>query len=161
MPRLIVIAHNIRSTHNVGAIFRTSDGFGVEKVILSGYSPYPETEKDVRLPHIREKLSNQIHKSALGAELVVPFEHYDEPPLAHLRDEGWRIVALEQAEHSTPLPAYTPHEKTVLILGEEVAGIHPDLLAACDDIIEIPMKGAKESFNVSVAAGIALYQLAL
>ena len=73
MPELIVIAHNIRSTHNVGAIFRTSEGFGVTKIILSGYSPYPTLDHDSRLPHISRKLTDQIHKTALGAEVIVPF----------------------------------------------------------------------------------------
>ena len=73
MPEIVVIAHNIRSTHNVGAIFRTSEGFGVSKIILSGYTPYPALANDPRLPHIARKLTSQIHKTALGAEEIVPF----------------------------------------------------------------------------------------
>ncbi len=73
MPEIIVIAHNIRSTHNVGAIFRTAEGFGIAKIILSGYTPYPTLPSDTRLPHISSKLTGQIHKTALGAEEFVTF----------------------------------------------------------------------------------------
>lgn len=161
MPEIIVVAHNIRSTHNVGAIFRTAEGFGIKKIILSGYSPYPKLEKDSRLPHIAAKLHAQIHKTALGAEEIVPFEYQEAPNLTGLKESGYRIVGLEQAENSISLPDYQKSEKIVLILGEEVHGIPPEILAHCEDILEIPMKGQKESFNVSVAAGIALYQLSL
>jgi len=159
MPDIIVIAHNIRSTHNVGAIFRTAEGFGISKIILSGYTPYPRLAKDSRLPHIAEKLTKQISKTALGAESIVPFEYIEQPPLTELKAAGYRIVALEQAPNSIPMAEYSPSEKTVLLLGEEVEGITAELLAECEDIIEIPMVGKKESFNVSVATGIALYQL--
>lgn len=159
MPELIVVAHNIRSTHNVGAIFRTAEGFGVKKIILSGYSPYPKTPDDHRLPHISAKLTAQIHKTALGAETIVPFEYQEYPDFAQLSNNGFRIVGLEQDARSVPLNAYHPPEKIVLVLGEEVEGISAELLNKCEDIIEIPMVGAKESFNVSVAAGIALYEL--
>lgn len=161
MPEIIVIAHNIRSAHNVGAIFRTSEGFGVATIILSGYTPYPRITNDPRLPHIADKLTDQIHKTALGAEVMVPFEHAEQPPLTDLKNQGYRIVALEQSERSILLPDYTPPQKIALLLGEEVHGITPELLALCDDTIEIPMKGQKESFNVSVAAGIALYALSI
>jgi len=159
MPDIIVIAHNIRSTHNVGAIFRTAEGFGISKIILSGYTPYPRLQKDSRLPHISEKLTKQISKTALGAEAIVPFEYLEQPPLNELKAAGYRIVALEQAENSIPMACYSPPRKVVLLLGEEVEGVTAELLAECDDIIEIPMVGKKESFNVSVATGIALYAL--
>lgn len=161
MPEIIVIAHNIRSTHNIGAIFRTSEGFGVKKIILSGYTPYPQLRNDPRLPHIAEKLTLQIHKTALGAETMVPFEYQEAPEIKMLRDEGYTIVGLEQDTSSIPLPSYLPPNKIALLLGEEVAGINSSLRARCDDLVEIPMKGKKESFNVSVAAGIALYALTL
>jgi len=159
MPTVIVIAHNIRSAHNVGAIFRTCDGFGVSQLILSGYTPYPTVPDDQRLPHIRDKLTAQIHKTALGAETTVPFRYCETPPLAELARDGFSIVALEQSARSVQLPAFAPPERTVLLLGEEVAGITDELLDQCDTIIEIPMYGTKESFNVSVATGIALYQI--
>lgn len=159
MPEIIVIAHNIRSTHNVGAIFRTAEGFGVQKIILSGYTPYPKLDADTRLPHIAEKLTSQIHKTALGAEAIVPFEHQEEPNLTALKEAGYRIVALEQAPNSHDLRSYSIPEKVALILGEEVHGVPAELLQQAEDTIEIPMKGTKESFNVSVATGIALYVL--
>lgn len=158
MPKITLILHNIRSAHNVGSIFRSAEGFGVEKIILSGYTPYPAHSNDKRLPHLAEKITKQIHKTALGAETIVPFEQFDDI-------EEWRasnrlpLVALEQAAHSTRLQDFRPPEAFALILGEEVHGITSELLAHCDAVIEIPMKGAKESFNVSVATGIALYGL--
>ena len=159
MSEIIVIVHNIRSTHNVGSIFRTSEGFGVSKIILSGYTPYPKTDHDTRLPHIAEKLTGQIHKTALGAETMVPFEYQETPDFDQLRQDGYTIVGLEQDEHAVRLPDYQPPAKIVLLLGEEVEGLTSDLRSVCDDLIEIPMSGQKESFNVSVAAGIALYHL--
>lgn len=161
MPEIIIIAHNIRSTFNVGAIFRTADGFGVRKIILSGYTPYPTQPHDVRLPHIAEKITKQIHKTALGAETTVPFTYSETPPLNELKVAGYTIVGLEQDARSVMLPHYHTPAKTALLLGEEVYGIPDELRTHCDDIIEIPMVGTKESFNVSVATGIALYQLAL
>ena len=159
MPEIIVIAHNIRSTHNIGAIFRTGEGLGVSKIILSGYSPYPSLPQDNRLPHIHRKLTDQIHKTALGAETIVPFEYHETLDLETLRTAGYRVVGLEQDARSIMLPEYSAPSKVALLLGEEVEGITPDLRNACDDLIEIPMVGQKESFNVSVAAGIALYGL--
>ncbi len=159
MPQIVVIAHNIRSTHNVGSLFRTAEGFGVHKIIFSGYTPYPSIKNDSRLPHIHEKLTAQIHKTALGAELLVPFEYQVDPPIEQLRGEGYRIVALEQDATSKKMQHYQPPRSVALLIGEEVHGIEPALLSQCDDIIEIDMVGTKESFNVSVAAGIALYAL--
>jgi 23S rRNA (guanosine2251-2'-O)-methyltransferase len=161
MPEIIVVAHNIRSTHNVGAIFRTSEGFGVSKIIISGYTPYPSLPHDTRLPHIHQKLTAQIHKTALGAEDIVPFEYQETPDLETLRTAGYRIVGLEQDKRSIVLSEYAASSKLVLLLGEEVEGITSDLRSLCDDLIEIPMVGKKESFNVSVATGIALYGLTL
>lgn len=159
MPEILIIAHNIRSTHNVGAIFRTAEGFGVQKIILSGYTPYPKIDKDPRLPHIAEKLTSQIHKTALDAEGIVPFEYTEQIDLSAFKKAGYRLVGLEQSDRSVMLPDYIPPQKIALLLGEEVEGISADLLQQCDDVIEIPMHGKKESYNVSVAAGIALYAL--
>jgi len=159
MPEIIVIAHNIRSTHNIGSIFRSCEGFGVAKIIISGCSPYPKLPNDSRLPHIYEKLTNQIHKSALGAETMVNFEYIDTPDLGFLKSKGYRIIGLEQDSRSINLADYKVPQKIALLLGEEVHGITDDLLNQCDDIIEIPMVGRKESFNVSVATGIALYSI--
>lgn len=161
-PReLVIIAHNIRSTHNVGAIFRTAEGCGVRHLFLSGYTPYPSLESDTRLPHIHQKLTRQIHKTALGTELTLPFTYHSDvySLIQTLRHDGYRIVGLEQDARSHLLPAYRPPERIALLLGEEVEGIAHDLRALCDDLVEIPMVGQKESFNVSVATGIALYAL--
>lgn len=159
MREIIVITHNIRSTHNIGSIFRTAEGFGVSKIILSGYTPYPTLEHDTRLPHISAKLTEQIHKTALGAEAIVPFEFQEKPDLARLRTAGYRIIGLEQDARSIMLNNYDAPEKIALLLGEEVHGITDELRNQCDDLLEIPMYGQKESFNVSVATGIALYAL--
>lgn len=161
MRDIIVIAHNIRSTHNVGAILRTCDGFGISKLIYSGYTPYPTQTNDSRLPHIAEKLTRDIHKTALGAELTVAQEVASNlnHTLKTLKEQEYRVIGLEQTSGSIPLNGYEPHPKTVLILGEERFGLTPELISGCDDIIEIPMRGSKESFNVSVATGIALYHL--
>lgn len=156
MPKITLVLDNIRSTHNVGAIFRTAEGFGVEKIILSGYTPYPQTENDSRLPHISEKLTQQIHKTALGAENLVPFEYVDDI-FDWLESYNSPIIGLEQAENSILLNDFEAPKEFALILGEEVHGIRPEILKHCDEIIEIPMRGQKESFNVSVACGIALY----
>lgn len=161
VPEIIVIAHNIRSTHNIGSIFRTAEGFGVSKIILSGYSPYPVTKNDTRLPHIANKLTAQIHKTALGAETMVPFEYQEIPDLDTLHLAGFTVLGLEQDARSSVLSDYNAPDKIALLLGEEVHGIEKDLLDKCDDIIEIPMRGQKESFNVSVATGIALYALSI
>ncbi len=159
MSQLVIIAHNIRSAHNVGSIFRTAEGFGVEKIIISGYTSYPMMNPDPRLPHIARKIDDQIHKTALDAERFVPFELHDLPPFDTLRAAGYRIVALEQDAGSITLSDYQTPDKVALLIGEEVHGIAPALIKQCDDIVEIPMVGKKESFNVSVATGIALYQL--
>ena len=161
MPEIIVIAHNIRSTHNVGSIFRTAEGFGVSKIILSGYSPYPKLPNDIRLPHLAEKLTAQIHKTALGAETMVPFEHNEFPDFESLKQQGFNIIGLEQDKKSVKLNKFAPPKKIALLLGEEVFGITSDLRNQCNSLIEIPMIGKKESFNVSVATGIALYALTI
>jgi 23S rRNA (guanosine2251-2'-O)-methyltransferase len=161
MTDIVVVAHNIRSAHNVGSIFRTADGFGVSKLILSGYTPYPRCQDDPRLPHVSEKLTSQIHKSALGAELLVTFDYQAQPDLASLRQDGYVIAGLEQDERSIELREYHSPEKIALLLGEEVHGLTDELKWECDVLLEIPMHGKKESFNVSVAAGIALYALSV
>jgi len=159
--QLIVIAHNIRSIYNVGTIFRTADAFGVKAIHLTGYTPYPAIEHDSRPPHVRQAMARQLHKTALGAETSVPFTYHEHPVelVRQYRQHGFRIAALEQDERSVPLAEYMCPERLVLLLGEERHGITPDILTLCDDVLEIPMLGMKESLNVSVATGIALYAL--
>lgn len=166
MPRHItLLIHNIRSTHNVGAIFRTAEGFGVKRIIITGYTPYPTLANDTRLPHEREKITAQIHKTALGAEMMVPFEYYEslDTWLRGNQDsvKPMPVYALEQAPDSTNLRDFVPPERFALLLGEEVHGIESHYLSYCSEILEIPMSGQKESFNVSVATGIALYALTI
>jgi 23S rRNA (guanosine2251-2'-O)-methyltransferase len=159
--QLIVIAHNIRSTHNVGAILRSCDGFGVSTFWATGYTPYPTVPGDTRLPHLRGKQTRQIAKTALGAETTVSIGQSGDITslLNHYNSHGFTIAALEQGDNSVNLTNYEPPEKLVLLLGEEVHGVAPELLERCDVLLEIPMRGRKESFNVSVATGIALYAL--
>jgi tRNA G18 (ribose-2'-O)-methylase SpoU len=163
MIRITLLLHNIRSTHNVGSIFRTGEGFGVEKIICSGYTPYPTIDDDPRLPHVAAKLESQIHKTALGAEHMVPFTHYDSLEewlsLNERQASPLPIYALEQAASAVNIHDVSPRDDFALLIGEEVKGITPKYLERCEQIFEIPMSGRKESFNVSVAAGIALYAL--
>ena len=155
---------NIRSCYNVGAILRTAEGLGVERVILSGYTP--RVHDASLLPHLREKLDKEIHKTALGAEDMLTIDSSDEikSELLWLKNEGWQIVGLENNLESDRLVSLNDNalkerigDKVVLILGEEVHGIDYSLYEIIDLFVEIPMKGNKESFNVSVAAGIAMY----
>ena len=167
MP-ITLVAHDIRSTHNVGAFFRTCDGLGVGNIIFSGYTPYPKFEGDTRLPHFADKITRQIHKTALGAESTIPFEVYEklDDVLTELRKKNTVLIALEQFPGS-----YTPSEcakiiaqkharqPVALILGNEIHGVADAILKQVDLIMEIPMLGTKESLNVSVATAIALYEL--
>lgn len=159
---LIIIAHNLRSTHNVGSLLRTAEGLGVT-VILSGYTPYPVVGNDGRLPHIAQKLNRQISKTALGAETQPIWSHEIDidRTLDRLQLEGYTIGALEQTANSVSLPTYHPPEKLAIILGREVEGVEPDLLQECAVTIEIPMFGQKESYNVVQAAAMAMYHCRL
>jgi tRNA G18 (ribose-2'-O)-methylase SpoU len=159
MRDIIVIAHNLRSTHNVGSLLRTAEGLGVQKVIMSGYTPHPMHEHDRRLPHEAGKIAAQIKKTALGAENQIKWEYHAEllPVLAKLKKDGYIIAAVEQAEDSHLLHKYHPPHKIVLVLGREVEGLEPEILSACDVALEIPMFGKKESFNVVQAAAMTLF----
>lgn len=161
MRKIILIAHNLRSAHNVGSLLRTADGLGVERVYLTGYTPYPEAQDDARLPHIAQKVDKQIAKTALGAEKTARWQHHDDiiEVLDRLKSQKFDIIALEQAQDSIKLPVYNPPDRSAIIVGREVEGIEPDVLELCDDIVEIPMSGQKESFNVAVAAAVALYHM--
>ena len=159
-----MVLHNIRSTYNVGAILRTAEGFGLKRVVLSGYTPRVH---DINLlPHLREKLDLEIHKTALGAEDMLEIYASDDilSLLKKYHDDGWQIVGLENNITDVPLYKLGSPElkralfsKVILVLGEEVNGIDYSLYDIIDLFVEIPMKGKKESFNVSVAAGIAMY----
>lgn len=163
MTQVILIAHNLRSTHNIGSLLRTADGLGVQEVILSGYSPYPLlANNDPRLPHLANKLTKQISKTALGAENYIAWHHSlnIEKEVYYLKTkENYTIIALEQSKNSVKLPNYHPPKKLALIVGREEAGLENEILSLCDLIIEIPMLGQKESFNVVQAAAMALYHV--
>lgn len=163
MRKLILVAHNIRSTHNIGSLLRTADGFGVGEVILSGYSPYPEEKNDSRLPHIYRRLTKQINKTALGAETTVKWRHISDLAnyLQKLKKQGYTVCALEQAKGSVNLADYMPGDKIALVAGSETSGLDSAVLDLADTCLEIPMAGQKESFNVAVAVAIALYALSL
>lgn len=165
-PEIVVVLHNIRSVYNVGAILRTLDGLGVGPAVFSGYTP--RFHDMAALPHLREKLDRQIQKSALGAEesveqlVVADLKNW----LRERRAEGWKIIGLEnnlapeeQARRQILGERVETAERIVLVLGEEVQGIPRELRGLMDEFLEIPMQGRKESFNVSVAAGIALWAL--
>ena len=160
MRQIILIAHNLRSTHNVGSLLRTAEGLGVQQVLLTGYTPYPSSDQDERLPHIARKIDAQIAKTALGAEKLIDWKHEIDIAvvISTLKKRGFVIVALEQGEHAIPLPSFDPPEKLVIIVGREVEGVETEILSACDQVVEIPMLGKKESFNVVQAAAMMLYQ---
>lgn len=145
--QLVVIAHNIRSLHNVGAIFRTSEGAGVDKIYLTGYTGIPPRK--------------EISKVALGSEERVPWEQSKNIStlITKLKAEGYSIVSLEQDPRSIDYRAFKPKPQTALIIGNEVRGVSKQLRDRSDSIIELPMHGNRKSLNVSVAFGIAIYEL--
>lgn len=144
---VIVIAHNIRSAFNVGSIFRTSDAAGIRKIILGGYCPRP--------PHPK------LLKVSLGAEKTIPYEECGQiwRKVVELKKQGYQIIALEKTKQATNIFSFKPKFPLVLILGNEKRGLSPKILKYCDKVVFIPMSGYKESLNVSVAYGIAIYQL--
>lgn len=161
MNSIILILDNIRSTHNVGSILRTADGFGVSAVYMCGYTPYPATTDDPRLPHERDKITRAIHKTALGAEASVPIKIFSTTNQAIVvaKRQSYQIACLEQSTNSTPLAGFAVPKKLAIVLGNELTGVASDTLKISDFTLEIPMVGTKESFNVSIAAAICLYEL--
>jgi len=160
MRDIILIAHNLRSCHNIGSLLRTAEGLGVSKVYLTGYTPYPAGgPNEQRLPHEALKLDKQIHKTALDAEHQVAWENLDDvfALFTRLQAGGYQIYAVEQAGNSVALPDFEPPDKLALLMGREVDGVESEVLAVCDGALEIPMFGRKESFNVVQAAAMALY----
>lgn len=150
---IILILPDIRSVHNVGSIFRTADAFGVSKIIISGYTPSPIDRFG------RER--SDVAKSALGAQNTVKWEYVDNI-IEYIEDrkvDGYNICSLEQSPDSVRLSEYTKKGKVVLVVGNEITGVDKEILDISDQILEIPMLGQKESMNVSVSTGIALYQL--
>lgn len=145
---VIVVLDNIRSMHNVGSVFRTADAFLMEAIFLCGYTPKP--------PH------RDIHKTALGATETVDWMYFDTTMEAVqlLKQKGYKIYAIEQVAGSISLENFSqPNEKLAVIFGNEVSGVDAALLPLCDGCIEIPQLGMKHSLNISVAAGIVLWEL--
>ena len=155
---LVAILHNIRSVHNVGSMFRTADGAGVPKIYLTGFSPTPVD----RFGEYRK----DFMKTSLGSERTVAWEYSRSPAgvFTKLRREGFALVALERAPGAIPYGtwprAVSGKKKFALIVGHEVQGISSAMLKKADCVFDIPMRGKKESLNVSVAFGIAVYELA-
>lgn len=149
--RIAILLHNVRSAHNVGSIFRTADAAGVSNIYLSGYTPRPLDRFG--------RTQKEIAKTALGAEKFLPWEYAKNPMaiIGKLRNDGYDILGVEQDVRSREYHLYTAEEKALYIFGNEVRGLSPALRDTCDVLIEIPMRGTKESLNVSVAAGIILF----
>ncbi len=160
-PRIYLVVHNIRSAHNVGSMLRTAEGMGVMHVYLTGYTPYPLHKNDQRLPHLSKKIDRQIHKTSLGAEKTVSWTPQPDilALLEKLKIAGTIVAALEQTAKATPLHELRPLQKVALIVGNEVEGLDKEVLDQVNLHLKIPMYGTKESFNVAVAAAIALYHL--
>ena len=146
---IVVVLENVRSMHNVGSVFRTCDAFRVEKIDLCGYTPRP--------PH------RDINKTALGATETVAWTGHEDglSAVAQLKEQGYSVYAVEQVHNSISLESfsYLSGEKIAVVFGNEAEGVSEDLIAAADGCIEIPQFGSKHSFNISVAAGIVLWEL--
>ncbi|KKU54864.1 MAG: tRNA/rRNA methyltransferase [Candidatus Moranbacteria bacterium GW2011_GWE1_49_15] len=155
--RFAVIVHNIRSAYNVGSIFRTADGIGADRIYLTGYTPSPAKEGALYL----SKAQKMITKTALGAERYVSWEKATSigKLLDKLKKEGVTVAALEQDERSVDYKEFVPDFPIALLLGNEPKGIDKRILKKCDAYIEIPMRGDKKSLNVSVAFGVAGYEI--
>ena len=149
MP-VVVVLDNIRSMHNVGSVFRTADAFLIQGIYLCGYTPQP--------PH------RDIHKTALGATETVEWKYFQDvrEALKELKEGGYKVLAVEQVEKSVPLQEMGRQHsgKTVVVFGNEVSGVGEEALKLCDGSVEIPQWGMKHSLNISVAAGIVLWELA-
>lgn len=147
-----IILHNIRSAQNVGAIFRTADAVGVKKIYLTGYTPAPLDRFG--------RADSKIAKTALGAEKTISWESCKSVGalIKRLKKSSVCIVAGEQSPRAVSCTAWKPKFPLAVILGNEVLGVSSAILRVCDEIVEIPMRGEKESLNVSVAAGIILFK---
>ena len=153
LTQIYLVLHNIRSTHNVGAIFRTADATGVKKIYISGITPAPIDRFGRARP--------DISKASLGAEKTVEWESIVDIKdfIKNIKKEKFQIIAVEQDKKSIDYKDLKRSEKVLLIVGNEVDGVDKDVLDLCDNIVEIPMLGKKESLNVSVATGVVLYSL--
>lgn len=145
---IILILDDVRSMHNVGSAFRTADAFAAHALYLCGYTPTP--------PH------RDIHKTALGAENSVAWQHFvtTTDAINEARQQGYKIYVVEQAHHSISLQDFAPgSEKIALVFGNEVLGVNDEIVRQADGCIEIPQWGAKHSLNISVSIGVVLWEL--
>ncbi len=146
---LVVVLDNIRSVNNVGSFFRTADAFALERIVLCGICATPP--------------SKEIHKTALGAELTVPWSYEHDTTLAidRLHEEGYLVLAVEQVEGSIPLNHFQldPQKRYALVFGNEVDGVSQEAVDRCDGALEIPQQGTKHSLNVAVSGGVVLWEL--
>lgn len=158
---VVLVAHNLRSMHNVGSLLRSGEVFAVEKVWVTGFTPYPTYPGDERDAKLQDKQTRRMARAAAGAEQTMPLEHHPDVHglLGSLREQGYAVAGLEIDPDAGAVADYPPEQKVALLLGDEVFGIDPSLREACDVLLQIPMYGQKFSLNVSVAAGIALYSL--
>ena len=157
---MVIVLDNLRSCHNVGSILRTADGFGCQDVIFIGTTPYPQLADDQRLPHAAQRQTKMIAKTALGAEATINGQCFSNAQSWLATVDSGLIVSLEQTPDSQSLFDYLPKTKVdYLVVGSEINGIDSLILKNSHQKIKIPMSGRKESFNVAVAAGIALYHL--
>lgn len=153
MRDVVAILHNIRSIHNVASMFRTADGAGITKILLTGITPGPLDRF--------EKPIQQFRKVSLGAETSVAWSRHRSLAgvIKTLKQEGYSIVAIEQHRSSKPYTTTLTEKKIALVMGSEPDGLPVMALNQCDHILELPMRGKKESLNVSVAFGIAAYTI--
>ena len=153
IPSVCIVLHNIRSALNVGAIFRTADAAGAEKLYLTGFTPTPLDRFG--------RPQKEVAKTALGAEKTVAWEHTNLllPLIRRLQKNGVFVIAVEQSPSARDYRTIRVPSSVAFIFGNEVTGLPENILAACDCIAEIPLHGAKESLNVAVAAGIALFRM--
>ena len=145
---VIVILDDVRSMHNVGSVFRTCDAFAIAELYLCGYTPAP--------PH------RDIHKTALGATETVAWQNFvtTMDAVKHVKEAGYKVLAVEQAHNSIQLDQLNwQNEKIALVFGNEVTGVHEEVLQAADGCIEIPQWGAKHSLNISVSVGVVLWEI--
>jgi 23S rRNA (guanosine2251-2'-O)-methyltransferase len=161
MVEIVLILSDIRSTHNVGSILRSADCFGVKEIWYAGYTPYPKLANDQRLPHISNKITKAIHKTALGAEELLTAKNFQQTreAIVYAKSCGFLVVSLEQSKNSTMLQNFSTPLKIALVIGNEVEGLSQKVLKQSDVILEIPLFGKKESLNVATATAIALYNL--
>ena len=148
-PKIPVIAvlENVRSAYNVGSVFRTADAFLIEAIYITGYTAKP--------PH------KEIKKTALGAEETVNWKHFPsaKEAIQELKEEGYKVFAVEQVENSISLEKFDADDKVAVIFGNEVSGVEQTTIALCDGTIEIPQLGMKHSLNIATAAGVVLWEI--